>query len=76
MLQTIFHGLTIGGILYIISIGLSLTFGAMGIVNFAHGLIYTLGGYILIHRPDHAGAQLLGGRGPGGADRHPPELPH
>ena len=47
MLQTIFHGLTIGGILYIISIGLSLTFGAMGIVNFAHGLIYTLGGYIL-----------------------------
>ena len=47
MLQTIFHGLTIGGILYIISIGLSLTFGAMGIVNFAHGLIYTLGGYML-----------------------------
>jgi branched-chain amino acid transport system permease protein len=47
MLQTILHGLTIGGILYIISIGLSLTFGAMGIVNFAHGLIYTLGAYIL-----------------------------
>jgi branched-chain amino acid transport system permease protein len=47
MLQTILHGLTIGGILYIISIGLSLTFGSMGIVNFAHGLIYTLGAYIL-----------------------------
>jgi branched-chain amino acid transport system permease protein len=47
MLQTLLHGLTIGGILYIISIGLSLTFGAMGIVNFAHGLIYTLGAYIL-----------------------------
>lgn len=47
MIQTILHGLTIGGILYIISIGLSLTFGAMGIVNFAHGLIYTLGAYIL-----------------------------
>jgi branched-chain amino acid transport system permease protein len=56
MLQTILHGLTIGGILYIISIGLSLTFGAMGIVNFAHGLIYTLGAYIL-----YAGLTQLGG---------------
>ena len=47
MLQSILFGLTIGGILYIISIGLSLTFGAMGIVNFAHGLIYTIGAYVL-----------------------------
>jgi branched-chain amino acid transport system permease protein len=44
-LQSVLFGLTIGGILYIISIGLSLTFGAMGIVNFAHGLIYALGAY-------------------------------
>ena len=47
MLQSILFGLTIGGILYIIAIGLSLTFGAMGIVNFAHGLIYTVGAYVL-----------------------------
>jgi branched-chain amino acid transport system permease protein len=47
MLQTIFYGLTIGGVLYIISIGLSLTFGSMGIVNFAHGLIYAIGSYAL-----------------------------
>lgn len=47
MLQSILFGLTIGGILYIIAIGLSLTFGAMGIVNFAHGLIYAIGAYIL-----------------------------
>lgn len=47
MLQTIFYGLTIGGILYIISIGLSLTFGAMGIVNFSHGLIYAIGAYTI-----------------------------
>ena len=44
-IQSILFGLTIGGILYIISIGLSLTFGAMGIVNFAHGLIYAVGAY-------------------------------
>jgi branched-chain amino acid transport system permease protein len=44
-IQSVLFGLTIGGILYIISIGLSLTFGAMGIVNFAHGLIYAVGAY-------------------------------
>lgn len=47
MIQTIFYGLTIGGILYVISIGLSLTFGSMGIVNFAHGLVYSIGAYAL-----------------------------
>jgi branched-chain amino acid transport system permease protein len=48
MISTLIYGLTIGGILYIISIGLSLTFGSMRIVNFAHGMIYTTGAYILI----------------------------
>jgi len=48
MVNTIAYGLTIGGILYIISIGLSLTFGTMRIVNFAHGLIYTIGAYLLL----------------------------
>jgi branched-subunit amino acid ABC-type transport system permease component len=48
MIGTIAYGLTIGGILYIISIGLSLTFGTMRIVNFAHALVYTLGAYVLV----------------------------
>ncbi len=48
MISTIAYGLTIGGIFYIISIGLSLTFGTMRIVNFAHALIYMAGAYILI----------------------------
>ncbi len=47
MISTIAYGLTIGGIFYIISIGLSLTFGTMRIVNFAHALTYTLGAYVL-----------------------------
>jgi len=54
-IQSILYGLTIGGILYIISIGLSLTFGAMGIVNFAHGLIYAVGAYAV-----YTVAKLLG----------------
>lgn len=48
MISTIAYGLTIGAILYIISIGLSLTFGTMRIVNFAHALVYTVGGYALV----------------------------
>lgn len=48
MISTFIYGLTIGGILYIISIGLSLTFGSMRIVNFSHGMIYTTGAYILV----------------------------
>ena len=46
--NTIAYGLTIGAILYIVSIGLSLTFGTMKIVNFAHAFIYTIGAYFLI----------------------------
>jgi len=48
MLYTIFYGLSIGAILYFISIGLSLTFGTMRVVNFAHTLTYSIGVYVLI----------------------------
>jgi branched-chain amino acid transport system permease protein len=48
VISTIAFGLTIGGIFYIISIGLSLTFGTMRIVNFAHALVYTIGPYALM----------------------------
>jgi branched-chain amino acid transport system permease protein len=47
MYEVIAYGLTIGGILYIVSIGFSLTFGSMKIVNFAHGLVYAVGAYAL-----------------------------
>lgn len=47
-INSLAYGLTLGGILYIISIGLSLTFGTMRIVNFAHPVAYTLGAYFLI----------------------------
>jgi branched-chain amino acid transport system permease protein len=48
MIYTIMYGFTIGAILYFISIGLSLTFGTMRVINFAHTLIYTLGVYFLV----------------------------
>lgn len=48
MLLTIFYGFSIGAILYFISIGLSLTFGTMRVINFAHTLTYSIGVYVLI----------------------------
>ena len=59
MINTLAYGLTIGGILYIISVGLSLTFGTMRIVNFAHALIYTLGAYLLIATLPHLGGYFV-----------------
>ncbi|MCG7852219.1 MAG: branched-chain amino acid ABC transporter permease [Methanosarcinaceae archaeon] len=48
MIETMIYGFTIGGILYFFSVGLSLTFGTMKIIKFAHGMVYTLGVYFFI----------------------------
>ncbi len=48
MLLTVLYGFSIGAILYFISIGLSLTFGTMRVINFAHTLTYSIGVYVLI----------------------------
>ncbi len=39
-------GLTYGMLLFMISVGLSVIFGLMGIVNLAHGVFFVLGAYI------------------------------
>ncbi len=48
MFETIVYGFTIGAIFYFFSIGLSITFGTMQIVNFAHGMVYAVGVYLFI----------------------------
>jgi branched-subunit amino acid ABC-type transport system permease component len=48
VIQTVVYGFTIGAILYFFSVGLSLTFGTMHIINFAHGMVYALGVYLFI----------------------------
>ncbi|HEX9819259.1 MAG TPA: branched-chain amino acid ABC transporter permease [Methylomirabilota bacterium] len=42
----LFTGLVLGGILVLLAIGLSLIFGLMTVVNFAHGSFYMLGAYV------------------------------
>lgn len=42
-----FHGTALGMVLYVISVGLSITLGLMGFANLAHGIFAMAGGYIL-----------------------------
>jgi branched-chain amino acid transport system permease protein len=47
LVSVAFHGLAYGMILYVISVGLSVTMGLMGFVNLAHGAFAMTGGYVL-----------------------------
>ena len=44
----LFFGVAYGMILYLISVGLSVTMGLMGFVNLAHGVFAMLGGYVTV----------------------------
>ncbi len=48
LVSVAFHGVAFGMILYVISVGLSVTMGLMGFTNLAHGVFAMAGGYILI----------------------------
>ena len=45
LLQHLVNGLVLGGTYALLGIGLTLIFGLMHLVNFAHGEFYTLGAY-------------------------------
>lgn len=47
LVSVLFHGIAYGMILYVISVGLSITMGLMGFANLAHGVFAMAGGYIL-----------------------------
>jgi len=55
LVSTLFLGLAFGAVLYVISVGLSVTMGLMGFVNLAHGVFAMAGGYLMI-----TGMQKLG----------------
>jgi branched-chain amino acid transport system permease protein len=48
LVSVAFHGVAYGMILYVISVGLSVTMGLMGFVNLAHGVFAMAGGYIML----------------------------
>jgi branched-chain amino acid transport system permease protein len=44
--STIFSGLTLGSLFFLVAAGLTLIFGLMDVLNFAHGSMFMLGAYI------------------------------
>ena len=45
LLQNIFNGLSLGSILILMALGLSIIFGQMGVINMAHGELMMVGAY-------------------------------
>lgn len=45
LLQNILNGLSIGSVYAIFALGYTLVFSILGIINFAHGAVFTLGAY-------------------------------
>src|SRR5271155_6287917 len=46
-ISILFHGTAFAMVLYLISVGLSVTMGLMGFVNLAHGVFAMAGGYVV-----------------------------
>lgn len=47
LLSQIFNGIQFGVLVALLATGLSLIFGMLGIINFAHGSLYMLGAYLV-----------------------------
>jgi urea transport system permease protein len=48
MLDVIFIGLSLGSILLLVALGLAITYGAMGVINMAHGELVMVGAYTTV----------------------------
>ncbi|NMG36076.1 branched-chain amino acid ABC transporter permease [Azoarcus sp. TTM-91] len=59
LLTVLFDGLAYGMLLFLISIGLSVTMGMMGFVNLAHGAFAMFGGYVATTLMQRAGVPFL-----------------
>jgi len=58
-LGILFDGLAYGVLLFLISVGLSVTLGLMGFINLAHGVFAMAGGYLLVTLTGQFGLGLL-----------------
>jgi urea transport system permease protein len=48
MLEVMFIGLSLGSILLLVALGLAITYGAMGVINMAHGEMVMVGAYVTV----------------------------
>lgn len=59
LVTILFFAVAHGMILYLISVGLSVTMGLMGFVNLAHGVFAMLGGYVTVSLMNRLGVPFL-----------------
>lgn len=59
-IEQILNGLQLGFTLFLITAGLTLTFGVMGVVNLAHGSLYMAGAYVAAWVGLQSGSFLIG----------------
>ena len=55
IISQVVNGLVLGFLYVLIAIGLSIIFGMLGIVNFAHGVYFALGAYFALSLRDSLG---------------------
>lgn len=62
-LETLYFGLSLGSVLVLAAIGLTITFGVMGVINMAHGELMMIGAYTVYVMqqcmPNYPGLALL-----------------
>ncbi len=59
MFETVFIGLSVGSILLLIALGLTITYGTMGVINMAHGELVMVGAYTAVMVRIHFGLDIF-----------------
>lgn len=58
-MSTLIIGLSLGMLLFLLASGLTLIFGMLGVINFAHGALYMLGAYLAFDIGQRTGSFVL-----------------
>src|SRR2546426_699888 len=53
--EFVLNGLVLGALYVLMALGLSIIFGMIGVINFAHGALFTLGAYVAFQVKDALG---------------------
>lgn len=59
MIESVLLGLSVASILLLIAMGLSITYGAMGVINMAHGELLMIGAYCAVLTRIHLGFDMF-----------------
>src|SRR5512138_2668834 len=59
LLQSAIIGVSVGSIYILMALGLTLMFGMMHIINFAHGAVYMLGAFVIYYVYSQGGVPYL-----------------